>query len=261
MHTMLAFSARHLASLHPERSDTYQHLAVTLQTQGITHFNAFLKVSDVNQSNCVAVLGFSSALGHHLLADILAVRDPGGLPAFIVHCVRCMEMNRGIYMIAKTAWPLLMGTELQSILLRSSEFTSRRPRGSHCDEVRQLVDGSRELPESDKLACRVAIRYLQIGFDAILDDEEECGYRYQMIFSWSMLASPEFTSLLASRGPEVSIILAYYALLLHFGRSMWQVGDAGRRILGMISDYLAVEWQHWLDYPKAMMAGSSGPAS
>lgn len=255
LHQLLAFSARHLAFLHPERAPSYLHQAVTLQTRAVSLFNAAW--TEVDQSNCVAILLFSVALGHHLLADTLAKRDPGGLDGFMCYYVQCMEMHRGIYTVARTAWPLLMESELGPILSFSSQFTSRRPRGNHCQVILELVDGSSGLEEMDREACRLAIQYLQVGFDAILAEEEEDEpNRYQMLFSWTMLAPPEFTDLLAAKRPEVLVLLGYYALLLHYGRSMWQVGDAGTYILEMVVEYLGPEWHHWLQYPREMIAKS-----
>ncbi|RDL31401.1 Uncharacterized protein BP5553_09610 [Venustampulla echinocandica] len=256
LHQLLAFSARHLAFLHPECSASYFHQAVALQTRAVSLFNAAW--TGVDESNCVAILLFSVALGHHLLADTLAKRDPGGLEGFMTHYVQCMEMHRGIHTIATTAWPQLMESELESVLSFSSGFASRKPRGNQCQRIRELVDGADGLVEEDKETCRLAIRYLQVGFDALLAEEEEQGNRYQMIFAWTMLAPPEFTGLLAAKRPEVLVLLGYYALLLHYGRDMWQVGDAGAYILGIIVDYLDPKWHHWLEYPREMVVNVLG---
>ncbi|KAM5361833.1 hypothetical protein ACJZ2D_012863 [Fusarium nematophilum] len=247
LHQLLAFSARHLAFLHPDRSASYLHQAVTLQTRAISLFN--VTRTHVNRSNCVAVLLFSTTLGHHLLADTLAKRDPGGLDPFMAHYVQCVGTNRGIYNVAMEAWPLLMESELSPILSWSAGFTSSQPRGNHCLWIRDLADG---LGEKDREAFFTAINYLQLGFDAVLADEFD-GNRYQMLFTWTMLAPPEFTALLAAKRPEVLVLMGHYALLLHYGRHMWQVGDSGRYILGLIVDYLDPEWHPWLEYPREMI--------
>lgn len=254
LYQLLAFSARHLAFLHPGNSTSYLHQADTLQTRAISLFNAAW--TGVDESNCVAVLLFSAILGHHIFADTLAKRDPGGLESFITHYTQCIEMHRGIHTIAKTSWPLLMDTELEQMLLGSAKFTSQPPRGNQCQRVKELVDSAEGMGEEDKEACRRAIQYLQVGFDAVLADEEEdeLSNKYQMIFSWTMLAPPEFTGLLVAKRPEVLVLLAYYALLLHYGRSKWQVGDAGVYILGIVVDYLGPQWDHWLEYPREMIA-------
>jgi hypothetical protein len=253
LHQLLAFSARHLAYLHPQRSASYLHQAITLQTRAVSLFNAAW--TEVDQSNCVAVLSFSSVLGHHLLADTLANRDPGGLEAFIAHYTQCVEMHRGIYTIALSAWPLLMESKLEPILTLSSNFTSRTPKGNHCQRARELVDGAEGLGDQGKEACRAAIRFLQVGFDAMLAEDEQTN-RYQMIFSWTMLVPPEITGLITAKRPEVLVLLAYYALLLHYGRNMWQVGDAGVYMLGIIADYLGPKWNYWLEYPRERIAKS-----
>ena len=109
--------------------------------------------------------------------------------------------------------------------------------------------------EEDKESCRLAIKYLQVGFDAALaEEEEEQSNRYEMIFSWATLAPAKFTGLLAAKRPEALVVLGYYSLLLHYGRKTWQVGNAGAYILGIISNYLGRDWDHWLDYPQKMVS-------
>ncbi|KAF2114334.1 hypothetical protein BDV96DRAFT_94922 [Lophiotrema nucula] len=259
LHQLLAFSARHLAYLHPERSNHYIHQAMSLQTRAISLFKA--EWTDVNHSNCVAILLFSTVIGHHLLAETLSKRDPGGLDAFLTHFIQCIETQRGMYIIAKEAWPLLMESELKPVLSSSLNFTSREPIGTHCFDIKQLLRSANGLSEEERQACDLAINYLQIGLDAVLAEPSglspKQAYRYQMIFNWTMLAAPEFTVLLATKRPEALVVLAYYAVLLHHGRSMWQVGDAGPYILGLVSESLGSEWQSWLEYPRSMIVGSS----
>lgn len=124
-----------------------------------------------------------------------------------------------------------------------------------------LIDSSDSLDEKDKNACRLVIQYLQLGFDAILapkteaatETEEDEDIRYRMIFLWTVLVPPEFTGLLAALRGEALVVLGYYALLLHYGRGMWQVGDAGCHVLGLVGRYLGQEWDCWLDYPREMI--------
>ncbi|KAJ5317811.1 hypothetical protein N7508_002319 [Penicillium antarcticum] len=247
LHQLLAFSARHLAYLHPDRPDSYLHQAVTLQTSAASLFTAV--GTEVNQSNCVAVLLFSSILGHQLLADTLAKRPPEGLDEFMTSYVQFVEMHRGIHTIAMTAWPQLMKTELEPILSWSSQFTAREPRGHDCQQVRELIVGSKSLLEDEKKTCLPVIDYLQVGFDAVSADEEQ-GNRHHMLCTWPMLGSSEFTALLAAKQHEALVILAYYALLLHHGRHLWQVQDAGVYMLQIITVYLGTGWDYWLEYPR-----------
>jgi hypothetical protein len=68
-----------------------------------------------------------------------------------------------------------------------------------------------------------------------------------------MLASPDFTSLLSAKKPEALVLLSYYALLLHHGRGLWQVGDTGTYLMDLIVDYLPSEWHFWLEYPRRIL--------
>ncbi|ENH61727.1 Transcriptional regulatory protein moc3 [Fusarium oxysporum f. sp. cubense race 1] len=228
LHQVLAFSARHLAAIHPERPTRYLDQAVKLQTRAVSLFNSTKR--EVDSSNCLAILLFSVTLGHHLLADALATRSSDGLDGFLTHYVH---------------------TELEPVLSWSSQQSSKDPTGNHCEPIFQLINDSTALSNEEKEVCQEAIQYLQLGFDAMF--EEDDGSRYRMIFQWTMLASPELTGLLATKRPEALILLGYYALLLHYGRSLWQVGDTGEYLLGLIVDYLAPEWHIWLEYPRRMM--------
>jgi hypothetical protein len=254
MHQLLAFSSRHLAYVPPERFTFYERQAVALQTRAISIFNATNTATGINQSNCVVVLLFASILGHHTLADALALRPPGGIHAFVEHYIQCIETHRGIYTIAKTAWPMLMESELEPILSLSLAFTSREPEGHHCQSAFGMVNESSDLDEEEKEACLSALRYLQVGMDAATSDQEESN-RYHMICTWTMLLTPTFTRLLSSMRPEALVILAYYAEMLHHGRELWQVCGAGIYILGLIIDYLGADWCRWLDRPRKTVLG------
>ncbi|KAK0712740.1 hypothetical protein B0T26DRAFT_780384 [Lasiosphaeria miniovina] len=267
LHAMLAFSARHLAFLHPERAPTYLHRAVALQTRAVSLCNASWAGSGsaaVDESNCVPVLLFATVLGHHVLADTVSSR----LDGFVAHYARCVDVHRGIYAVALAAWPLLLRSGLGAALAWSSGFTSRPPRGRHTARATELVDAAADLSDAEKAACRAAIQYLQVGFDAMLagedangsDGDDEQGAeerqraRYQMLFLWTMLVPHEFTGLLLAKQPEALVVLAYYALLLHYGRAMWQVGGAGAAIVAMVAEFLGPDWEYWLAYPCEMVA-------
>ncbi|PSN59750.1 putative C6 finger domain protein [Corynespora cassiicola Philippines] len=249
LYQMLAFSAHHLAYLRPERSVTYQNQAVALQTRAVSLFNT--SEMEIDKSNCVPVMLFSTILGHHILADVLSKRDPRNKASFIDQLTQCLKIQRGIYTIFHSALPILMESELRPILSSSLKFTSRQPQGNHCGRLKQLLDCADGLNEEEKEACRLATRYLQIGFDAILSEEdEEDVNRYHMIYSWTMLVPPTYTDLLTAKRPEALGILGYYSLLLHYGRGLWQVKDAGKYMMHAIVETLDLAWLRWIEYPR-----------
>ncbi|KAG8352786.1 hypothetical protein FVEN_g9134 [Fusarium venenatum] len=249
LHQLLAFSARHLAAIHTDRTSHYLDQAVSLQTKAISLFNETRR--EVDSSNCVAILLFSVTLGHHLLADALAYRGPDGLDGFLAHYIQCVDLNRGIYNVVVSAWPLLASSELEPILSWSKNESAKKPRGTECLPIVKLITDSPSLTKEEKQVCRVAIDYLQLGFDAMTSQVERT--RSRMIFQWTMLASPDFTILLSARKPEALILLSYYALLLHHARELWQVGDTGTYLMNLIVDYLPPKWHFWLEYPRRML--------
>ncbi|KAL6918979.1 hypothetical protein FSHL1_002960 [Fusarium sambucinum] len=253
LHQMLAFSARHLAAIHTDRTSRYLDQAVGLQTKAVSLFNETRR--EVDSSNCVAILLFSVTLGHHLLADALAYRGPDGLDGFLSHYVQCVDLNRGIYNVVVSAWPLLADSELEPILSWSKKESAKEPRGAECLPIVKLITESPSLTSEEKKVCKVAIDYLQLGFDAM--NSEGARTRSRMIFQWTMLASPEFTILLSTRKPEALILLSYYALLLHHARGLWQVEDTGTYLMGLIVDHLPPEWHFWLEYPRSMLLETS----
>ncbi|KAL4871344.1 hypothetical protein BDV12DRAFT_194411 [Aspergillus spectabilis] len=242
---LLAFSACHLAYLSSSQADNYLHQAITLQTRAISLFN--VEKLQVTQSNCVAILLFTVVLGHHLLADTLRKRDFESLTSFLDHYIQCAATHRGIFTVLTEAKPLLMETELSPVLSRSVSFTSSQPKGHYCDRLSTLIHMSPTLTYEEKIACHSAIRYLQLGFDALIAPADAESTRYQMLFLWTVVVPPEFMALVARKKPEALVIFAYYARLLCRGRHIWQVGEAGVYIFDLVKGELGHMWDRWLE--------------
>ncbi|KAL4931814.1 Zn(II)2Cys6 transcription factor domain-containing protein [Aspergillus undulatus] len=253
LYALLAFSARRLQYLHrgskSGREGVYAQQATALQTRAIALFNS--ERVAVDSGNCVAVCLFSVVLGHHLLTDTLGQRGRAqdGLDAFLKRYSLCLETLRGVFTIAMTGWPLLLESYLAPALSRSRQFTSSDPKGTECNLLKALITGSDGLHHDAREACLRAIKYLQLGFDA-LSNPLDGNMRYQMLFLWSVLVPPEFTRILAAKRPEALVILAYYALLLCYGQHIWQVEEAGVYIFGIVDGYLGSEWDEWLEFAR-----------
>jgi hypothetical protein len=242
LHQLLAFSARHLATIQPSRAAAHMHQAIALQTRAVSLFNA--SNAPITKATCVPILLFSTVLGHQVLTDTLCRRDAVSLDAFLVQLAQCLDTLRGVFVIFQEAKPFWQESILEHILSLSSSLTSREPVGTRCQRVRDLVAASSSLSSDDKEACHVAIRYLQVGFDALLAKDEQKGNRYQMLFLWCILMPKEFIALLSAKNTEALVVLGHYAILLGYGRAIWQVGDAGAYMLGLLRTHLddEVEW-------------------
>ncbi|KAK4188640.1 hypothetical protein QBC35DRAFT_408084 [Podospora australis] len=283
-HALLAFSARHLAFLHPS-NPIYPLEAVTLQTEAISLFNqTFQPFTPENSKDAVAIVLFSSILGHHLLADTLSSLsslcsspsspghdrpspDTNKFDKFLQAWINCDNIHKGLKTVTVAAWPRLMASPMADILSSSRGFTSRDPKGNHCDSLLAMIDSSKTLgQEEQKEICQKVVRYLQIGVDAVLEEEQEPDHqhplsnRHRMIFAWLLMVPSEFTSLLQTKQPESLVLLGHYALLLHYGRQMWQIGDAGKHVLELVLDNLAADWHRWLEWPRSVIYGEKDQA-
>jgi hypothetical protein len=246
MHEVLAMSARHLSVVDPSRREFAAHLAVQLQTRAVSMFNTSKMA--VNKSNCISMVLFSSLLGRHLFTDLLARRD-AHLGTFLDNYTICVRLHEGIRAITSLSWPYLLESDLAPFLAWGASLSTATLRGHECDGVREMITNAQNLYEADKKVCLSAIRFLQIGLDAIAVEDNE-GHGCRMIFTWSIIVAHQFNTLIAQRRPEALVILAYFTLLLHRGRTMWQCQDAGRYIFGLIAQFLGTEWDAWLALPR-----------
>lgn len=249
LHQILALSARHLSLRRPAQYDFYCRQAMRLQTKAIELFNA---TTTIDQSNCEALLLFSSLLNQHLLTDVLSNRE-GDFADFLDRFVESAKLQRGVRVITSKRWPFLLESDL-SPLLRwgSTESLSSPTVGEECDLLRKLISVSTMDPVA-KESCRTAIHYLQVGFDDSTSPSMARN-RYCLVARWSIFLPPQFLDLLKQRRPEAVTVMGWYAVLLEYGRQNWAVGDAGIFILRGVASFLGVEWAHWLEWPQAIMA-------
>lgn len=249
LHELLAFSARHLAVERPEASAEHLSRAVRLQNLAIAQFNA--AKAEVDSSNCVSMLLFSSLLGRHLLIDTLAARSDLG--SFLDRYVQYVGIHRGLRAVASASWPLLIRSELKPLLSWGSGVVQAAPRGDQCAQLRQLIAASTLTPvEAD--ACHKAVYYLQVGFDELADSGAGGKLQCQIPFMWSIVVPVEFTEMVGARRAEAMAILAYYAVLLHHRRGMWQFGDAGMYIFDLVVRWLGADWGPWMAWPRTLLS-------
>ena len=70
-----------------------------------------------------------------------------------------------------------------------------------------------------------------------------------MISGWAIAISSTLVNNLASKRPEALVIFAYYAVILHWHRNMWVIGNGGKVLIGSISNYLGPDWEALLRWP------------
>lgn len=254
LYQVLAISARHLAYLHPEHYKNYYGQAVQLQTHAIAAFNAS---QPLDSDACVPAVLFSSILSRHSLTDTLSTRD-GDFPAFVDRFVQCAQLQRGIRaVVSGVSWSSLLQSDLSPFLKWGVSGSHITTHGHECDQLLRLVAITTGLDPVSRESCRTAIHHLQAGLDELANPVPETN-SFQLIFSWNIYLHEEFLTLLAQQRPEAAAIMGWYAVLLHRGRHLWQIGDAGAFILASVTEFLGLDWVHWLEWPRSVITGHSG---
>lgn len=255
LHQVLAISARYLSLKRPERHHFYSQQAVQLQSRAIELFN---QIKTFDESNCEAMLLFSSLLNRQVLADALGNRE-GEFSTFLDRFIQAGQLQRGIKVVSHETWPLLLKSDL-SPLLQSCDANpvNRQGKGKECELLRQLIGLSSTLDPMSKEACRSAVHFLQIAFDDANSPPERYT-AYNMVYSWFIFVPSHFVTLLTQHKPEALAIVGFYAVLLHLERGNWVVGDSGAFLLRGVSEYLGVEWAHWLEWPLQQLSETRTP--
>jgi hypothetical protein len=242
---LLAFSALHLSTKHPERQEYYRTHAAQLQT----HALAIFKETDleVNQETCVPLFFFSAILGLHTLCDVLVYRD-NDFEHFVDKFVHCFRLHRGVRAICAKAWGMLHQSVLKPLIMDGAslyQFDGRL--GPGCEKLLHLVQAAK-LGATLTDIYKQAIEHLQTSTNALVAAGDLAGSSHGST-GWPVLVSPEYIDLLLQRRPEALVILAHYAILLHSCRDSWMFGDGGRFLIESIRDFLGPDWTEWLEWP------------
>lgn len=243
LHEILAIAALHLATCIPEEKGLLTTRATELQNYAVGKFH---EVEVTNETNCIAVMLFSSLLGVHLLAD--RSRTQGlGFSDFLDHVLRCMGLLRGVMELTLKEWTSFFQASDIAPLIRDG-----RPQVPYdnipkdCRDLVELVKES-DLGPSSVTAYNAAIDRLFWLF--ALSDVPTVHSTARWAIGWPVQLPDEYIVLLNQRRPEALIILSYYGVILHFNREAWIIGDTGARLVRAINSQLGSFWERWLAWP------------
>lgn len=282
LYEALAISARHLAHLRPDRWDFYFRQAVQLQTRALEFFNATQCTRNghstggsttinniaLNPTSCEATILFAAVLNRHLLADCLSNHE-GDCIAFLDRFVRSTQLQRGIRAIYSKALPLLLQSPLAPMVRRGNARELHAPAlGAETERLVHLITMAPTLDAPTKDVFRAAVHFLQVGFDdwegrtaaaaagATTRDQEELqtSNRFRVAFSWGLYVPDQFFDMLRQRRPEAVVVMGWYAVLLHYAREHWVIGNAAGFVLRSVLRFVGPEWTEWLQWPVDVLA-------
>lgn len=253
MNEILALSALHLATIHPDRQHQLESIAAELQTSALLLFNR--TCHQVTPNDRLPMFIFSSLIGNHVFYTTFKFHS-SNFHDFLEEFVKYMQLHRGVRSVISNDWEQLREISTKALMLEdvSDLPTPGEAQGNECDSLRHLLNTA-DLGLSTKDTYMRAVDSLQWGFDA-----QRVRNVVGLAFAWPIQISSEFLELLKQRRPEALAILAYYAVMLHSHRDVWLVGGAGRYIIESISGYLGTYWENWLAWPSAALAETFTPA-
>ncbi|KAJ0122273.1 hypothetical protein J7T55_002785 [Diaporthe amygdali] len=261
VYEMLAFSALHLSHTDASQADYYREEATALQTQALSLFNN--SRPEITADTCAPMLMFSGFLGIYTLAEaVTASRADGNV--FLDKFVTYLNLHRGVRVVTERAWNLLGQSNLSPVLNRAERTLNAVPsRQSQeqattiSDRLQNMLDNA-DMGTQSNAACRDAVSRLKLVYQSELSRAEMSGEAQStsVIWAWPILLSGVFTKLLMERRPEALIILCHYAVLLHWRRRIWLVGDAGRLLIEEMTRFLGTYWKEYLEWPNQMLEES-----
>lgn len=248
MDELLALSAAHKSFHDPTRKDTYLTEATRLQTRGLSRFNA--AQAELSDYNCVAIFLYSAILGQHVLFDTFSLQSD--FDAVMSKLVQCLSLHSGVRTIATSSFPKIHKELLGGDKSIPEPLGPVKP-DDECAPILSLLEES-ELSDEGKEDCHRATQALQIMFTR----------RRLGIFSgalavqeWAVRVPTGYIGLLNQGRPEAMVILAYYAVLLHYDRRSWAVGDTGAYLIRSITSHLGEDWSRWLELANRVLREES----
>ncbi|KAI1120432.1 hypothetical protein F5Y10DRAFT_126866 [Nemania abortiva] len=255
MDAVLAFAALHLSVLASDftMQHHYRHQAVQLQTRALALYNA--ACPEITDQNCTALFLYSAFIGLHALHDTVTSRTD--LLELLDRFIQFAGLYHGVATVTSRAWHILRDSGLSSIVnLIDAADQVEQPSESICDNLTGLLmTAADRLRPSSFQACSNAVQSLRWIFNRRTVLPDPIGR--DIVLAWPVRISAEYLQLLRERQPEALVIMAYWAVLLHYERDFWVFGQGGRVLIEAVSNYLGAYWDRWMALPREIINADS----
>ena len=248
MNQLLALSALHL-SKPPSLLQPYHQLATNLQTRALTLF--YEEKQEVSEESCVPLFLFSSFVGVHVLCDSLqGPRE--SFSAVLDRFITYLSLHRDVHAVTRQSWSTVeqsgLGHNLQQI---KGAFPTIENGIQATAMLDRMIDLNVSLSSATKY-CN-AVSALQRSFSLHSALKQQNGQRLDAAIAFCLDVDDEYLYLLKQRQPEALVILAFFAVLLHWNRSTWIIGDGGQYLIQSITSHLGSHWAEWLQWPNSIL--------
>ncbi len=259
MHSILSFSALHIAHTTSAGKSDYLNLASEHRSKAIEMFTEDLR--DVGPHNSNAIFVNATMIFLHAFVSSGSSFDDQDT---------CKKAR--IAKILGTEWiPLARGTAV--VLEPVYEHVRRGPLGGfvefpgfdvvdHMEDAHKSAYGEQLISiqslwtngvQSDIDTYNETVRVL-LKCSAWMEDDDQAGVGYTRDSSGPFVClfslPEEYFVLQQQRQAPALIIFAFYGVLLHRLNSYWWAENSGRNIVSAVDTCLGPYWSSWLDWPK-----------
>lgn len=245
MNQLLALAALHL-SKPPLGQQPYYQLATSLQTRALASFNQ--ERQEISDDTCIPIFLFTSLVGLHVLCDTLqGPRETSH--AFFDRFISYLLIHRGVRAVTTQTWKTLRNSRFGPLFQRiqDASTTSESNAEPPIDILNKMIEANASPSSANKY--RNVISALQRSFTLHKSLEGSSGGQLNAIVAFCLDFNDEYLHLLRQRQPEALVILAFFAVLLHWNRRFWVIGDGGQFLIRSIADDLGQYWAKWLQWP------------
>ena len=248
MDQLLAISAQHVCTIHPNLCDQYRGLAADLQRRALAGFKA--ATEDPSRQSLVSRFLFSSLMIIFAMADLVS-SSFHDIDHMLSRFVELLHVTRGVRIVGDGAWLEVYESELGWIFSSFGNFEA------YDDPLPAFLSGAAhmlERPGLDTAAVQICSKAARaLGFlQKQLDSPTSWGVHGVM--AWTNLVDAAYTQLLADRRPEALVILAHYASILHRHRQFWVFGALGENLIAGIARSISPEWLSYIAKPLEVLS-------
>ncbi|UNI17098.1 hypothetical protein JDV02_003474 [Purpureocillium takamizusanense] len=244
---LLAYAAVHKSTVYEFHQSSYLLEAKRLQTRALALYNSERPV--LSDETCLPMFLFSSLLSHHTMFEV-RLEGQEDLRLAVDAITQSIPIQRGLHAIARAAWPMFTEQTQQTFIRscqRETALVEGAPRPTEeCDALLAHLERASFGPLYKHMCCS-AVTDLQKRFNALSMGDTHSSWA--AIQDWLVAVPAGYVELLKSFQPEALVILAYFAVLLHYGAEHWFIGDLGVRLISLISENLGPHWREWLEWP------------
>jgi hypothetical protein len=252
MHGIMAFSALHLAFLHPNEQK-WKVLALKHQNTAMALLRSALP--SMNADNAHAI----TALSVLLCASSVSPSRPTFAPSLsggkeLDDVVEAFMLIRVIGRVFYSYKSLIEQSSMAQIF---DVWTANSPHFSlHTIEEDQfgllyaLINCDASTSESVSASLGGAINALQRVHKEAISCRDQAYSTLRTVWRWPLRTDETYVSLLHQKHPVALVILAHFTVLSDVVDGPWFLSGWAAGALNSISHSLPDEWQHWLDWPK-----------